>query len=143
MHFKTTGLQMKRAQCNCGALTAEVEGEPEAVVACSCTDCQRRTGSVIGVGAYYPAERVRISGASTSWEREAASGKKFRQNFCPVCGSSVFFTADLKPGIIGIAVGAFADKDFPKPMRSVWEQSHHAWLGLPEGIPHFPRGRAG
>ena len=134
---------MKTAKCNCGSLTATVSGEPDAVVACSCTDCQRRTGSVIGVGAYYPAERVVISGAYTAWDRIAASGKTFRQNFCPTCGTSVFFIAELKPGVIGIAVGAFADKDFPKPMRSVWEQTQHDWLGLPEGIQHFPRGRAG
>ena len=133
----------KVAPCNCGALTAQVSGELDAVVACNCTDCQRRTGSVVGVEAYYPAERVVVSGESKSWERDTASGKKLRQNFCPVCGSTVYFTAELKPGVIGIAVGAFADKDIPKSMRSVWEQSRHEWLGLPEDIPHFPRGRAG
>ena len=133
----------KVAACNCGALTAQASGEPGALVACSCTNCQRRTGSVVGVGAYYPADRVVVSGESESWERDAASGKKLRQNFCPGFGSTVYFTADLKPGFIGIAVDAFADKGVPKSMRSVWEQSRHEWLGLPEHISHFPRGRAG
>ena len=130
------------AKCNCGALCAEVTGEPDAVVVCHCTDCQRRTGSVVGVGAYYPEERVRITGESKAFTRDTASGKKFRQNFCPTCGSTVFFVADLKPGTIGIAVGAFADPTFPAPVRSVWEQTHHGWLGLPDGIQHFARGRA-
>jgi len=132
----------KTASCNCGALTATVSGEPDAVVACHCTDCQRRTGSVMGVSAYYPEEGVKISGSSTSFKRGCASGRSLQQNFCPTCGTSVYWTADLKPNVIGIAVGCFADPHFPPPSRSVWEQSHHAWLGLPEGIKHFPKGRS-
>ena len=27
------------------------------------------------------------------------------------------------------------------PTRSVWEQSRHDWLELPEGLQHFMRGR--
>ncbi len=133
----------KVAHCNCGALRAEVDGEPEAVVACHCVDCQRRTGSVIGVGAYYPENRVRITGERKNFMRGTASGKKFEQSFCPHCGTSVFWVAELKPNVVGIAVGCFADPTFPAPMRSVWEQTHHPWLGLPEGIQHYSQGRAG
>lgn len=131
----------KTAQCGCGALRVEVSGEPDAVVACHCTDCQRRTGSVLGVGAYYPKAQVKASGEYKTYVRETAAGRKFHQNFCPTCGSTVFFVGEIMPDSIGVAVGAFADKDFPLPMRSVWEQSRHAWVGLPPGLQHFPRGR--
>ena len=129
------------AQCSCGALQATVQGAPEAVVACHCTDCQRRTGSVLGVGAYYPKERVTITGESKAFVRDTASGGQFRQNFCTTCGTTLFWTVVSKPGVLGIAVGGFADPDFLPPQRSVWEQTHHSWLGLPEEIPHFTRGR--
>jgi hypothetical protein len=39
-----------------------------------------------------------------------------------------------------IAVGAFADADFPPPL-SVWEQTKHSWINLPEGMQHFPERR--
>jgi hypothetical protein len=42
----------RTAHCSCGALRVEVAGEPDAVVACHCGQCQRRTGSVFGVGAF-------------------------------------------------------------------------------------------
>lgn len=129
------------AQCSCGALRAEVAGEPDAVVACHCTECQRRTGSVLGVGAYYPKDRVKITGESREFVRGTASGGEFRQNFCTTCGTTLFWSTANKPDSIGIAVGAFADPSFAPPVRSVWEQTHHAWLGLPEEIPHFSRGR--
>lgn len=131
----------RTATCNCGALRVEAEGEPGAVVACHCTDCQRRTGSVIGVGAYYPKDRVKITGDSRSFSRPSESGKGLTQRFCPVCGTNLFWIAGAKPDYIGIAVGGFADATFPPPIRSVWEQSHHKWLGLPEGIKRLQRGR--
>ena len=131
----------KTAHCNCGALRVEVTGAPDAVVVCHCTDCQRRTGSVLGVGAYYPEDRAKVTGESKMYVRDTASGKKLRQHFCPTCGTTLFWTADLKPNTIGVAVGGFADPTFDPPVRSVWEQSHHGWLGLPSGLQHFPRGR--
>lgn len=129
------------AHCNCGQLRVEVTGAPDAVVACHCKDCQRRTGSVLGVGAYFPRDRVTITGESKEFVRSTAAGGQFRQHFCTTCGTTLFWSTANKPDAIGVAVGGFADADFAPPQRSVWEQSHHAWLGLPEDIPHFPRGR--
>ncbi len=133
----------RRAQCSCGALQAEVAGEPTAVVACHCVECQRRTGAVFGVGAYYATAQVRITGASQLYTRDTASGGKFHQHFCPTCGTTLYWFADIKPDAIGIAVGGFSDPSFLPPVRSVWEQSRHTWVQLPEGLQHFPRGRGG
>ena len=46
-------------------------------------------------------------------------------HFCPNCGSSVYWSADIRPDQYGIAVGAFADPNFPLPAFSVWEESKH------------------
>jgi hypothetical protein len=42
------------AQCQCGQLSAAISGTTEQIVACHCTDCQRRSGSPFGVVAYFP-----------------------------------------------------------------------------------------
>jgi hypothetical protein len=39
-------------RCCCGALRAEVTGEPPRVGVCHCMECQRRTGSAFGVVAF-------------------------------------------------------------------------------------------
>lgn len=133
---------MKIARCSCGKLQAEVEGPPDGgVVVCHCAECQRRSGAPFGVGAYYSKDKVRISGDSTLYTRDATSGHPFHQHFCPACGTTLYWYSDYKPDTIGIAVGAFADSDFPPPVRSVWEQSRHRWVALPDGIAHFPQGR--
>jgi hypothetical protein len=34
------------------------------------------------------------------------------------------------PGVIAVAVGAFADPTFPAPKFSVWEHRKHGWLSI-------------
>jgi hypothetical protein len=36
-----------------------------------------------------------------------------------------------------VAVGAFADPDFPPPSASIFEATKHAWTLLPKGMKHF------
>ena len=43
----------KTAHCCCGALRVEASADPDTVSVCHCGECQRRTGSVFGVGAFF------------------------------------------------------------------------------------------
>lgn len=132
---------MRAAQCQCGALTAAAEGEPDAVVVCSCTECQRRTGSVFASNAYYPRERLTLNGDACEYVRIADSGQAFHSFFCPTCGTTLYFFSARDPSRVGIAVGAFADPAFPKPDRSVFDESKHAWVMFDHKTPGFTRGR--
>ena len=57
--------------------------------------------------------------------RGSDSGRKIERHFCPSCGSTVFWFAELAPDLIGIAVGAFADPSMPWPTGSVWGTTRH------------------
>lgn len=129
------------AQCQCGQLRVIAAGEPDAVNMCHCSECQRRTGAVFGSGAYYKKSAVRIEGPSKLYTRDGQEDREVRIRFCPNCGSSVYWEADLRPGLYGIAVGAFADPRFPLPSASVWEQSMHSWVAAPPGAQHYSQGR--
>jgi len=125
------------ARCCCGSLHVETSGEPAAVVACHCEECQRRTGSPFGVGAYFEKEKVRIEGPSKVYVRDGQEGRKLRMHFCPTCGTNLFWELDLRPDYIGVAVGAFVDPTFPAPTRSVWEESRHRWVSFGHEIEQF------
>jgi hypothetical protein len=129
------------AQCSCGAVRVETQREPLSVVACHCVECQRRTGSVFGVGAYFPLAQVKLHGVTTSFSRTTESGSHFTSHFCPTCGTSVYWFAGKIAGHVGVAVGAFNDASFPPPTRSVWEQSMHSWVQIAPAEQHFPKGR--
>ena len=132
---------MTDARCSCGTIALSLPGPTNLVAACHCIDCQRRTGAPFGVGAFYPAEVVTISGTPKEYVRAAESGGKVRFYFCPDCGSTVYWKADNLPAMIGVAVGAIADPNFPAPIKSVFEQSKHAWVEVNcAGVEHLQHG---
>lgn len=133
---------MVDARCSCGALTLTLTGPSKLVVACHCLDCQRRTGAPFGVGAFYPVDAVAISGTPKEFTRDATSGGKVRNYFCPACGSTVYWQADRLPSLIGVAVGALADPKYPPPARSIFEQSKHDWVQIDDAVDHFRQGSA-
>jgi hypothetical protein len=52
------GLMTRTAECACGRVQVSVQNEPLAVATCHCDFCQKRTGSVFQVGAYYAPGRA-------------------------------------------------------------------------------------
>jgi hypothetical protein len=130
----------RTARCSCGNLRVHVTGEPDVVTACNCLACQRRTGSAFGLGAYYPAARVvAIDGAATSYARASDAGRSLDFRFCPSCGTTVYWTLEMRPGHVGIAVGCFGDREFVAPDRVVWTEHRHRWLTYPGDLPAFDR----
>jgi hypothetical protein len=125
----------RTATCSCGQLRLTAPDNPARISVCHCFACQKRTGSVFGVQARFPRDQVRIAGEARVWRRVGdQAGTAFDFRFCPNCGSTVWFTEDDAPDLIADAVGAFADPDFPAPMRSYYEVHRHPWVALPYGI---------
>lgn len=126
----------RTAACHCGQLRIRVQGEPAMVGVCHCLACQQRTGSVFAALASFGSPYT-VEGAATEYLRAGDQGALFRFRFCPVCGSTVFHTEEGVDGGVGVAVGAFADPDFPPPQVSVYECRRHGWVQLPGGIHRF------
>lgn len=121
---------IRTAQCACGCMSIECVGEPEKISVCHCRECQRRTGSVFGIAAFYDLQKVKIAGESTIYTRESDSGFAVIHHFCPSCGSTVCWYPDRKPGKIAVGVGCFADSEFPGPHQQVYEEHQHSWVSL-------------
>jgi hypothetical protein len=119
---------IRHAACSCGQLYLTCEGEPVRVSMCHCLECQRRTGGAFGNQARFEKQQIKqISGNSTTFVRTSDSGALVTFQFCPVCGSTVYWEAESFPGLVAIAVGAFADPAFPAPTYSVFERRRHHW----------------
>ena len=127
----------RTASCRCGALTATRSGEPVRVSVCHCLDCQKRSGSAFAVQARWPEAQVAIAGAFREWAVTGDSGSRATFRFCPTCGSTVAYASEGQPGLIAVAVGGFADPDFPAPAYSVWEDRKHRWVEISgDGVEH-------
>jgi len=94
---------------------------------------------LFGVAAWFNKAQVRIEGDDKVFIRGGQAGRKVRFHFCPTCGTTVYYEADLRPGSFAVALGAFADPSFPAPARSVWEDSRHSWVEFGRELAHFPK----
>ena len=125
----------QHAACSCGQLHLAIEGESARISICHCLACQRRTGAASGNQARFRREQVTFTGKATTWSRTAESGNVATFRFCPTCGSTVCWESDSFPGYVIVAIGNFADPNFPAPTISVWEESRHSWVSLPPDTP--------
>jgi hypothetical protein len=66
----------------------------------------------------------------------ADSGRMVTFNFCPSCGSTVYWEGEHFPGLIAVAVGCFSDSGFPAPRYSVYEIHRHHWVAVPAEAEH-------
>ena len=132
--------KVREAGCACGQLKLRLKGEPQMISSCHCLACQRRTGSLFGVQAFFKSEQiVSVDGEHRIYTRTADSGRPVVHRFCPQCGSTLYWERSNLPGMITVAVGSFADPRFPPPVRTVWTESKHGWLQFPSGMPHHAK----
>jgi hypothetical protein len=105
------------ARCCCGNLKVTARGEPVDVYLCSCTDCQRGTGSAFSYAAIFPVSAVSIAGERREYRQQGDSGRCVDSFFCPTCGTAVLFRAEGLPGTLGVPVSRFADPSFARPSK--------------------------
>lgn len=130
---------MHHATCQCGALTATANAAPDFVIACNCKLCQRRSGSPFGAAGYFRKSTLTLAGRTARYGRTADSGRKVTNFFCPTCGTTLYWTLDMRPDHIGVAFGAF-EQPLPEPARVIWTESQHDWVAFPTDLPHFAQG---
>jgi hypothetical protein len=127
-----------KAVCACGQLEMTVRGAPDLIIACNCLACQKRTGSAFGVGAYYARRHTEPArGKARQFDRTAKSGRGISAFFCPDCGTTVYWTLEMRPDHIGLALGCFGDPGFAGPARAIWTESRHHWVRFPDDMPLF------
>jgi hypothetical protein len=133
--------QIHEGGCLCGAVRYRAHNEPLRRSVCHCRNCQRRTGSAFGIGAYFNESDVELSGTLRTYEqRSDESGRWLKMQFCPNCGSTVSWTLELYPGLRALAGGTFDDPDWLTIERHVWTRSRQKWVVCPQGVETFEKG---
>jgi hypothetical protein len=132
--------EMHEGGCLCGAVRYRVSDKPVRTAVCHCRNCQLRSGSAFGIGAYFREADVTLSGVLNTYEyRSDESGRWLRTQFCAKCGSTVTWTAEAMPGLRAIAGGSFDDPGWLRIERHSWTRSKHAWVVCPAGVEIFEK----
>jgi hypothetical protein len=124
-------MSQRRAECSCGQLSATCSGEPLRVSVCHCLSCKRRTGSAFSFNARFPAKAVSIEGRAEKFIRIGERGTRTTYCFCPVCGITLYYQSDAECELFAIPAGTFADRAFPPPSRSYYDETRRCpWVGV-------------
>lgn len=126
--------------CQCGKLRYEIEGEPVAVVACHCNDCQTQSGSAFSMSMVVPRAAFHwISGEARTYRTQADSGVSKDCVFCGECGTRILNALGGMPKTFNVKPGTLDDTTWLRPSLHVWTDRRQPWLELPEGARSFPR----
>ena len=126
--------EARHGGCLCGAVRYELDWPPMALVTCSCSNCQKQSGSALSVVAYCRRDALRVTGELATYVDHGDSGKEVWRRFCPSCGSPVITdTPDAEAqGVIFIKAGTLDQTRDLEPTTHVWTQSAQRWLVLPD-----------
>jgi hypothetical protein len=124
----------RTASCACGAFRVTAMGTPEVVNACSCFNCQKRSGSAFSYTAFFPNGSITTEGEARSYREMRAAGRWHEVRFCASCGVAVVSRLEVFPHLTGVAVGCFGDPSFDAPDGFYWAARRHHWITAPQGI---------
>ena len=125
--------------CVCGQVRYRTAGEPKRVSLCSCTWCQKRTGSAIGISVYFGEADAEVTqGTLGTYRLTSDAGRWLEQGFCRNCGTAITWTLEFRPGWRGFAGGTFDQPTFWYDLeRYVFARSKPDWLTIPDGVEVF------
>ena len=121
------------ATCACGQTSITLNAMPTMHGVCHCTNCKRRTGSALGISAYFDKTSIVEQRGSTSVYsfHHTAQNHDQTRHFCPQCGTTLFWFVSALPEKIGVAGGCFAEAGLPEPAYSVTDKKREPWVSLP------------
>lgn len=124
--------------CQCGAARYVVVGQPEQVLVCHCTACQKQSGSAFAVVAVVDKDAFRMtSGEVSRFASTAASGRARTGVFCTNCGSRLYHEIEWRPGKVSIRGGTFDDTNWLRPQVHLWTVRKQPWVIIPENVVVF------
>ena len=103
--------------CLCGEVKFEVSGEAHFSCVCHCPSCRKAAGAPLVGWVMYDRSSVTVDETKTAVFH---SSEGVRRSFCPSCGTTLFFEADMIPGLIDITTESFDDPDAVRPSAQIW-----------------------
>lgn len=124
-------------QCHCGQISFQALVDPERVVACHCSDCQKFSGSPFRTTIPVPAENITFKGEAKCYVKVADSGNRRAQGFCANCGTHLYATEPEQAKVFNIRMGCVNERAQLPPKVQFWTCSAMSWLhDLPEVKAH-------
>ncbi len=123
--------------CHCGAVRYEVNGEPQHVALCHCSDCRKSAGApMVAWAAFAEDEFTLLQGNLTEFN---SSGTAIR-SFCAKCGTGIAYrNAEYLPGVVDIQTATFDDPEAFPAQAHIQTAEQISWMAGAHMLPSFER----
>ena len=123
--------------CHCGAIRYEVVGEALIHALCHCHDCRRSAGAPMVGWTMYRADAVKVTQGTPKTYK---SSENVRRQFCPECGTGLFYINEkMLPGIIDIQSATYDDPDAVPAQMHIQVAERIGWMARAHELPAFER----
>ena len=121
-------------RCLCEAIHFRVTEEPLTVYACHCTDCQKRSGSALGLSMWVKRAAIEVTrGEVTLHSSLNARGEPRRAKICGQCGVRMWSEPPKYPDYAVMRPGILDDRSWVRPIAHIWTRSAQPWVVIPPG----------
>jgi hypothetical protein len=116
--------------CYCGAVRFTASHEPMHQANCHCANCRRAAGAQSVAWITVPVSHFAF---------EKGTAKRFRtetkawRTFCDVCGTSLTYESDDRPGEIDITTGSLDHPEKFPPTKDIFPEEKLPWVPLVNG----------
>ena len=122
---------------HCGAIRYDVDGEPQHVALCHCSDCRRSAGAPMVSWAAFTEDALTVTQGQTITFN--SSGAAMR-SFCGTCGTGLFYrNADMLPGIVDIQSVTLDDPEALPPGAHIQVAERLHWMDDLDSLTRFER----
>ncbi len=121
--------------CLCKAVRYEINAAPITTRVCWCRLCQYMAAGNATVNVTFPSAAISISGETQDFPSVADSGNQMHRRFCPVCGTHLFSSAEVRPHLIIVRAGTLDDPEIAKPEITIWTSEAPSWACISDSIP--------
>ena len=133
--------RIETGACFCGAITAEMHGEPLWICYDHDDDCRRAIGSPLNVWVGYRPDKFRLKrGTPKAFSRT----KGVVRTFCPECGTSISYLDDGMCDELYLTIGFLDNPENFQPQAHAYWRMKLPWVDFADDLPRvdgYSRGR--
>lgn len=120
--------------CLCGAVRYRISGAvaPTGVAYCHCTLCRRSSGAPVMPWATFPAAAIWLTNGQPA---SYASSRNALRQFCPACGTQLFFTYTVGEPEFDVAICTLDDPSLMVPRYHIWAAERLPWFEVADKLP--------
>jgi hypothetical protein len=125
---------VERGSCFCGAITAELTGDPFWICYDHDADCRRAIGAavVVWIG-YHPRQLGFLTGSPRSFSKT----RGVVRTFCADCGSSISYADDALPDEVYLTLGFIDHPERFQPQAHAYWQERLPWVSFADHLPRI------